>query len=158
MLAAIAAVILGVVARKPTPGLNQLVVILDTEVQTFDIEFSGYNVHQEGDAWFLTVSCAASRDSNSSPDSCHLEFSIPFEANPEAKLTRNATFQIPGYHEKHLNLTYFYYLGYGDFDDGVFKIKRLKGPDIEATLVFDGGSVLVRALFKRNEGISRSFD
>ncbi len=145
-------------ATKPrAPRQNQLMVRVDNAWQIYDVEDAAYGIHREGDTWFLTVACSTSSDPTLDPPDCKLEFSIPFEDDPKPIIKRNVKFNVPIYDEQLGNLNYFYYLGFGDIDHGIFVILAVNGWTIDGTLEANDGNLLLRADFF-NRGVTRSFD
>ena len=143
--------------KKMTPKHDQLLIQIDDEWRVYDVQGAAYGINLEGSTYFLTVVCSASGEPNSDPPDCKLEFSIPFEDDPTEKLNKTNRFSLPVYDEKHGNLNYFYFWGFGDIDDGVFETRRLDESTINGILRFHGNTVLLNTNFK-NTGIGRSFD
>lgn len=156
-LTTLVAITMSIAWKKVVPKQNQLLVQIDGDWKTYDVQHAIYGIHMEGNVYFLTVACSASSNANIDPPDCSLEFSIPFENDPTPKLKNNSKFSLPVYDDLNGNLNYFLYLGFGDISDGVFTIQKLNESTIDGTLTFDGNTVLLRADFQ-DTGIGRSFD
>ena len=153
----VSAIILGLTTQRTPPGMNEIHIQLEDRVEVFNIESAAYGIHKEGETYFLTVSCGASRQLHS-PSTCKLEFSIPFASDPKRKLTPRSKFQIPVYDEVHGNLTCYYYLGFDDISGGQFRIHGVTESTLDGSLIANGGSLRVRAQFDKLDEIARSFD
>lgn len=140
------------------PKDEQIVVLVERDYLVYDIESARFGIHREGNTYFITVVCRSSKSAEYSPPDCHLEFSIPFLQNPEEEIRRDAEFEIPIYDQEHGNLNFFYFLGFGDIEDGVFTIDYVDETGLFGTVEANGGTLLLHARFERNDDLRRSFD
>ncbi len=152
----IAAIIASITTQDRGPQQDQLRVRVGESWKCYNVDWAHYGIYREGKTFFLTMACSASNP-DLDPRDCKLEFSIPFTQGPRAEIKSGTEFNVAEYDSELGNLSYFYFLGYGDLAKGVLKIREVEPNRIEATLKANSDSLQVWTDFS-DTGMTRSFD